>query len=739
MRKYNKILGILFLVIVICLNLTGCTDIVQKKGDKIQEEISYQAEEIFLDKDLSFIENVCLVNDRIYMLGMKNGKGNTLLSCHTDGSDILLTVIPIDSGEFVQCFYVDNQGYIQVLTNQYQDKQYQYHLKTIDIDGEIISSYMLSMEKSDSQKVSYANFISSTGNIYIDTDKKILQFSPDGKLISKSRCNYEVKEFVETEDKTVYASVEITEQKSGLIKLEEGQKRIEQSLGFGEYSFRKLQLTTKQETGMYCNDKVSLYQIELPKKEGEADILDITPLFNWIELGINGNDVAGIVPFKDGFATITWQKEGVKLILIKQSKQSATKKKITLKLACAYLNEYIRQEIMEFQKENEDYKIEVWDYSMYENAEERLQLDMAAGRIPDIISLNHFSIQNLIQKGILTDLYPLIEEDKEMEKETFIPEVLETLEQNGKLYSLITDFYIHCLSGSKEKLGDREGISVEEIMDIYKNLSENEKLFYSDTQQYAFDILCHISDFVDPDSNKIDFNCQDFIDLLKFSKQFPEKEKELKPGTMMIQTPLICYQSFGSLRSLMEQHCFYENQGGAVFLSYPSKDKKQELSIIGVENELGITEYCQNKTKAWEFVRRFFTYKYQMNYTYDGKDGSTQGFPVRQDVFDKQLEYAMAKEDYIDEDGTNVMSLENVPSRQGNNENIILHAFTKEEISQVKKLFKRCHGLTFTDTTNDISKLIKEELPAFFAGDRTAKETAEIIQKRVELYINERK
>ena len=40
-------------------------------------------------------------------------------------------------------------------------------------------------------------------------------------------------------------------------------------------------------------------------------------------------------------------------------------------------------------------------------------------------------------------------------------------------------------------------------------------------------------------------------------------------------------------------------------------------------------------------------------------------------------------------------------------------------------------------TTQKVCEIIQEELGAFFAEDKTAEETAEIIQNRVKLYVNE--
>jgi len=63
------------------------------------------------------------------------------------------------------------------------------------------------------------------------------------------------------------------------------------------------------------------------------------------------------------------------------------------------------------------------------------------------------------------------------------------------------------------------------------------------------------------------------------------------------------------------------------------------------------------------------------------------------------------------------------------------------EMTDTDKEFLRnmVANLYWNDTVNgkDISNIIFEEAGAFFAGDKTAKEAAEIIQNRVALLLNE--
>ena len=78
----------------------------------------------------------------------------------------------------------------------------------------------------------------------------------------------------------------------------------------------------------------------------------------------------------------------------------------------------VKREILKFNKMDDNYRIEVEDYSSYEEPLEQLNLDIIAGKIPDIIDVGFMPKDLYIKKGFLSDLYPFIEKDDEIKKKT---------------------------------------------------------------------------------------------------------------------------------------------------------------------------------------------------------------------------------------------------------------------------------------------------------------------------------
>ncbi len=101
---------------------------------------------------------------------------------------------------------------------------------------------------------------------------------------------------------------------------------------------------------------------------------------------------------------------------------------------------------------------------------------------------------------------------------------------------------------------------------------------------------------------------------------------------------------------------------------------------------------------AWEFIRTFLTKEFHL------ENESRSYMPIRQDCFDSALRAGTATEAYTDERGLTVQPASGTWNFLGMN------------------------GETEPAT---------KEAGMYFSGDRTLEETANIIQNRVQLYLNE--
>ena len=68
---------------------------------------------------------------------------------------------------------------------------------------------------------------------------------------------------------------------------------------------------------------------------------------------------------------------------------------------------------------------------------------------------------------------------------------------------------------------------------------------------------------------------------------------------------------------------------------------------------------------------------------------------------------------------------------------IELYAVTQEEADGIRQIISRIDGIY--DENNILMQIILEEVDSYFAGQKSVDEAADIIQNRVQLYLNESK
>jgi ABC-type glycerol-3-phosphate transport system substrate-binding protein len=147
-------------------------------------------------------------------------------------------------------------------------------------------------------------------------------------------------------------------------------------------------------------------------------------------------------------------------------------------------------------------------------------------------------------------------------------------------------------------------------------------------------------------------------------------------------------------------------------------------SVIYPECRIAISSKSSSKDGAWDFVKTFLTEEYQ------DKLGE-YNFPLRKSSLDKMGEASMQKEFYM-EDG---QKIEYDDTYYVDDMEIVIDPLTAEEVQEVKDFIA---SITLVYSVNDsVNAIIQEEASAFYSGQKTAQEVADIIQSRVSIYVNE--
>ena len=503
---------------------------------------------------------------------------------------------------------------------------------------------------------------------------------------------------------------------------------------------------------LYYQSGVNVYGWKLDDTEGEL-------LFNWLNVDVLEQNLAGWTARADGsiFAvTNSWDSKGENVTsefvtLVKKAYDSVPHKE-TLTLACQWADSSLQNAIVRFNRTS-NVRIEVIDYSQYNNEDDwnagktKLTTEIMSGQLPDILALDGLPYQQLAAKGLIVDLYPLIDADREMSREDFMPNVLQALEVNGKLCSTLSTFTVVTLAGASSVVGSEPGWSFDELRAALAAMPEGCTVLdeFTTSGDILRDIVTIDADYyIDWSTGKVNFDSKEFIDTLNFSKLFPNMfdsmnynwdeyesaEQRIREGKQLLNRMYI-----GGFSDIAQNEALFG--GELTYIGFPTASGVG--SYLSLESGYGITSSCADKEKAWEFLRGFMTEK-----AFDA-DLYYWGFPANRNVLEKRLKDAMTIEYMKDEKGNYVLDDkgERVPLSiggvwmEGSDEIVPIYALTQAQADKIMGVISSATKLYSQNTA--VLDIICEQTDAFFSGQKSAEEVARLVQGKLSIYVNEQR
>lgn len=465
-----------------------------------------------------------------------------------------------------------------------------------------------------------------------------------------------------------------------------------------------------------------LYRYDMEKQRTEE-------LLAWLDCDINHQYLAGLAGMEDGrlFAvTHDYTAEAGlqdETVFLTRMPASEVIPKVILTYGTIWLDQEMRGQILQFNKRSTDCRIEVKEYDTGDWAEDvrRLNTDIIAGNGPDLIDLSDLDARVYGESGVLADLYPFLDEDEELAREDFVPNILRELEQEGKLYGIAPSFHILTLMGSTLDLGQRTGWTVEEAQTILAACPEGMELLDGTvSREQMLDLLIrHDPDaYIDWEAGTCSFDSDEFACLLEFAAAYPPAgtidfdEMEGVYTRVSQGKQLVIEMQLGRVTDYQSYAAMFD--GPVACVGYPACDGNGSRLEFG--RLLGISAKSEHQNEAWSFLHMLLTEEFQQRVRYD--------FPVREDVLRQVFDTAMEEKEFYSSQSWEDFTWQEVPA-------------TEEEIQQIRRLVDTAKTDSVSDDT--VTAIIEEEAAAYFHGQRTARETARIIQSRVQLYVGENK
>ena len=421
--------------------------------------------------------------------------------------------------------------------------------------------------------------------------------------------------------------------------------------------------------------------------------------------------------------------------------------------------------VKKFNRTHKDVQIEVRNYSLLsENGKHGIDLlmaEIAAGQVPDIIELGRsekttqdalsriraieypeqtclLPYRQMAENGYLEDLWPYIENDPDIGREGVVEAPLRAAEVNGGLYTVFDSVWLHTLFGAESVVGNRISWTFEDLQDAFSTMPEEAvildnalnvpsmKYHLLESYIYGFFDL-----FVDWEIGQCFFDSQQFRNVLELAADMPGPGKEswraeygvdkyandLRVRQLLRKRVMLDDVGYYKMYHWKDYNLYFGEQ--SVHIGYPVEDGSVGSYFEPCGIMLAMSSTCRNKTAAWEYIRQTLI----IEEMYDRIDGDYIGIPINKKLYTANVKYSRTplRHDGLTLDG------KFFPAK----------ALSLEECQEWEEYFNsitRCS--LFSD--RNILALVEEEAGAYFAGDRTLDDTVERIQRRAELYVNEK-
>ena len=497
-------------------------------------------------------------------------------------------------------------------------------------------------------------------------------------------------------------------------------------------------------------------------------------LVDWLACDVDTNNMSGYAMLSDSRVAALMQDWSTdpttyQLIVLHRVDASEIKEKKVLTLACMYLDWNLRSMIVEYNKTNDEYRINVVDYSEYATDDDynagvtKLTTEIISGSVPDIFLTSNLPIDKYAAKGVIADLNTFMDGGNGLSRDYFVPQVMSALEKDGKLYELPTSFSVQTAYALSSIASQYDTWNVAAVQDAMTQLQEGATVFSDGWTKNTALSNClsrNLSAFVDWTTGKCEFDSEAFQQLLAFCNSFPAETSDgdgaiayassadIAIDDAMWESDATRITNGKQLMSTTGMYSFdsyiwnvYAIRDKITFTGYPTEDGSG--SSFELQMPMAISSVTKYPDAAWDFVCSIIK---KMN-TID-ENNYYYGFPISQAAFDAEMTDIMTEQYQLDENGEQVdWDEDGEPDKMcigtyevvenGESTWQQVYALTQEDIDQILSVINSATGIV--DYDDEILSIVSDEVSAYFAGDKDVQTTANMIQSRVNLYVQEQR
>lgn len=404
-------------------------------------------------------------------------------------------------------------------------------------------------------------------------------------------------------------------------------------------------------------------------------------------------------------------------------------------------NEQVSDAIIKYNETNDGYYIEVTDKYKTNNSSDLssvnsddeyqtvnlnaknklgndLAMDLINGEGPDIL-LDTTDYGQLNNDTYLTDLSPFF---KDLDSERYFTNIIEGAKTDGKLYQMPVCFTVNGIkTDSKYAPASGVGFTIEEYERFVKETLNGRDIIPSGQALYFTKLINGMID-VFIKNGKVDFTGPEFAAVAAYVKEnVPEKSKTWDDSAENVGNPAAdltaCYGITGYFFTIAT------SSGNPSIYGIPSTDGRGPMFKPYVS--VAISSQAVNTEACVEFVKLLLSDEMQESFAMQ------DNIVVNRTAFRKGGMNSVERNNSPAGDqifGTDFSTGKPVENRI---------KFSEKNIDDLEKIILSCSKMDSEDT--DITIILKEEMPAYFTGQKSLEDVVKIVQDRVQKVLDERK
>jgi len=465
-----------------------------------------------------------------------------------------------------------------------------------------------------------------------------------------------------------------------------------------------------------------------------------TPLLNWIEAGLAAQWGYQAVFLPDGSISVLvsdWGGDGgdwrTELITMVRTVRAALPEPTVITLGGMWIDDEVRTQVVAFNEANGVYQIQIQEYfdprdpaADWETSNLRFLMDIVTGQGPDIIFDPPTA---MIGQGFLVDLYPFLDADPVLNRTDFFSNILQAMEApDGSLPMIADRFNITTMIGTVEAAGHIQSWTFSDLLTFLEEADDMRHVLadYMTGERFlSMALALSGSDFIDWVEGGVHLESDAFVHLLEIAARLPRIEagdpeigNEL---SLMLSGEMSLAMSYIFSPARYQEFVAVLDEFVVLGMPTPTGGVHRINPII----QFSINASSANPDGAWNFIRQFLL-----------SDVPAWSIPLRIDVFEAHIAEAMTPIIEVNADGNEIERPRGTAFLDAGR-TIDFFAMTEEEAAGFRAIVEGPVQMQGFDET--IEEMIAEEVLPFFSGDRSAADTARILQNRVHTFVQEQR